>query len=430
MQSTQQGFVALYLTLLVVFVLSGIGASAFLLISSQQHIIQNTKASLQAYYGAEAGVEDALFRAKNSLQWSNPVTLSALVSNVQVTTIVIDSGVVKTIVATGDDSSRIRKVEVIFRVSTNEVLFFYGAQAGEGGVKLGQNSTIIGNIYSNGSLKGSSGAQITGDAVVAGDGASGNEIEDIIIDGNAWAPSFEDCSVGGNIVFVTGGGVNDCTAGGTIEEQTDPIFLASLPISQASIDTFKQEAQDGGVIAAGDYNPSKNATETIGPGVIQGDMIVKNNQSITLEGTVYVQGNINIDNGTTIRLSSSYGSSSGILLSDGWVHIKNNGELVGSGEANSRLMILTTSNCKGGGGRDCTHHNAAMDIHNNATGAIFYAGDGMINLHNNVEVKQATAWKLKLGNNTTLTYSLRLASTLFSSGPGGTFELSSWKEVE
>ena len=93
-------------------------------------------------------------------------------------------------------------------------------------------------------------------------------------------------------------------------------------------------------------------------------------------------------------------------------------------------MILTTLDCKGGGGGDCTHHDAAMDIHNNATGAIFYAGDGMLHLHNNVEISQATAWKLELKNNTTLTYSFGLASTLFSSGPGGTFELSSWKEVE
>jgi len=410
--------------------LSGIGVSAFVLTSSQQRIIQNTKASLQAYYGAEAGVEDALFRVKNSLNWSNPVTLSVLVSNVQVTTTVTDSGVVKTIVATGDASSRIRKVQAVLRVSTNEVSFFYGAQAGEGGVKLGQNSTIIGNIYSNGSLEGDNGVQIIGDAVVAGDGQSNNKIQDIIVDGDAWAPSFQDCTVGGNIVFVTGGEVENCTAGGTIQEQADPISLTSLPITQSSIDTWKLQAQDSGVIAAGDYNPPRDSAETIGPGVIQGDMILKNNQSITLAGTVYVKGNIDIDNGTTIRLSSLYGSSSGILLSDGWTHVKNNGELVGSGETDSHLMILTTSNCKGNGGGDCTHHNAAMDIHNNATGTIFYAGDGMIYLHNNVEISQATAWKLTLENNTTLTYSLGLASTLFSSGPGGTFELSSWKEVE
>lgn len=430
MRNHQQGFVALVLTLLVVVVLSGIGVSATLLTSSQQRLIRNTTESLQAYYGAEAGIEDALFRVKNSLNWSNPVILDALLSDAEVTTTLIDSGVAKTIVAIGDDSSRIRKVEAVYRVSSSEVLFFYGAQAGEGGVELGQNSTIIGNIYSNGSLQGDNGAQITGDAIVAGDGASSNEIKDVVIDGNAWAPSFDNCSVGGNIVFVTGGGVEDCTAGGTIQEQTDPIAIASLPIIQIVIDDWKQEAQDGGVIASGDYNPPKDSAETIGPGVIQGDMILKNNQSLTLAGTVYVTGNIDIDNGTEIHLSSLYGVESGILLSDGWVHIQNNGELAGSGEPDSQLMILTTSNCRGSEGGNCTHHNAAMDIHNNATGAIFYAGDGMIHLHNNVEISQATAWKLQLGNNTTLTYSLGLASTLFSSGPGGTFELSSWKEVE
>ena len=430
MISCQKGFIALYFTLLVVLVLSGVGVSAFVLISAQQNIIQNTKTSLQAYYGAEAGVEDALFRVKNSLQWSSPITLGILVSNTNIATTIESIGSVKTITATGEDASRIRKVEVIYGVPFVETSFLYGTQAGEGGIELGQNSTIVGNIYSNGSLKGSNGVLITGDAIVAGDGASGNEIKDIDVNGNAWAPSFSDCNVGGNIVFVTGGGVSACPAGGTTTEQADPIASAPLPITQSMIDVFVQEAQNGGIISSGDYTPADNSSDIIGPGVIQGDMILKNNQSITLAGTVYVQGNIDIDNGTKISLSLAYGKDSGVLFSDGWVHVKNNGELVGSGNEDSYLMVLSTLPCKGSGGENCTHHDSAIDIHNNASGAIFYASDGMIHIHNNVDVTQITAWKLKLQNGVTLTYTSGLANPLFSSGPGGVFELSSWKEVE
>ena len=104
MISCQKGFIALYFTLLVVLVLSGVGVSAFVLISAQQNIIQNTKTSLQAYYGAEAGVEDALFRVKNSLQWSSPIALGILVSNTNIATTIEGIGSVKTITATGEDA--------------------------------------------------------------------------------------------------------------------------------------------------------------------------------------------------------------------------------------------------------------------------------------------------------------------------------------
>jgi Tfp pilus assembly protein PilX len=428
MKNPREAFIALYFALVATLVLSGIGASVFLLTLTQQHIIKNTRESLQAYYGAEAGVEDALLRVKKSLNWSNPGTLGLL--NAQVTTTITNEGSKKIIVAQGNDSSRIRKIEAVYQTSAAAVSFFYGAQAGNGGVELDQNSTIVGNIYSNGSIKGANGVTITGDAVVAGSGTSGNKIENVAVSGNAWAPSFKSCSVGGNIVFVTGGGVNSCPAGGTTTQQADPIPPVSLPIAESSIAAFKQAAQEGGIIAAGDYKPPKDSVNTIGPGVIQGDMILINNQSVTLAGTVYVKGNIDIDNKATIKLSTAYGKDSGVLLSDGWVHVSNNGELKGSGQPNSYLMILSTSLCKGSGGGNCTHHDAAMDIHNNAEGAIFYSGDGMINLHNKVKINQATAWKLQLGNNASLTYSTGLASALFSSGPGGTFELSSWKEIE
>jgi len=117
----QQGFVALYLTLLVVFVLSGIGISAFVLTSAQQRIIQNTKASLQAYYGAEAGVEDALLRLKELLSWSNPGSLAVL--DVQVTTTIMDTPGGKLVSAEGNDSSRIRKVEALLRLSGTDPFY-------------------------------------------------------------------------------------------------------------------------------------------------------------------------------------------------------------------------------------------------------------------------------------------------------------------
>ena len=70
-----------------------------------------------------------------------------------------------------------------------------------------------------------------------------------------------------------------------------------------------------------------------------------------------------------------------------------------------------------------------MDIHNNASGAIFYVGKSMANLHNGVNVSEITAYKLQLDNNAVVTYEQGLQNSSFSSGPGASFDIIDWKEI-
>jgi len=284
---------------------------------------------------------------------------------------------------------------------------------------------VSGSVYSNGSIIGANGAEITGDVFVAG---NGNTLEDVEVGGNAHAYSLKGCTVTGDIIYVTGGGVDNCTAGGTTTEQAEEIPTVEMPISTETIDTWKADATAGGVISVGDYAPPSSSAQTIGPGIIGGDLLLTNNQTIVIAGTIWVQGNIDINNGTSISLASSYGSDSGVIVTDGWVHTKNNGEFAGSGEANSYIMLLSTSTCKGISGSGCTHHTAAVDIHNNADGAIFYASEGLINLHNNVSITQINAWAISLDNNATLQYAIGLADMGFSSGPTGGKSIENWRE--
>lgn len=93
-------------------------------------------------------------------------------------------------------------------------------------------------------------------------------------------------------------------------------------------------------------------------------------------------------------------------------------------------MMLTNSNCDGSSPTGCTHHDGAVDIHNNATGVIFYAPNGMVNLHNGVNVTEVTAYKLRLDNTAIITYESGLANANFSSGPGASWQINDWKEVE
>ena len=62
---------------------------------------------------------------------------------------------------------------------------------------------------------------------------------------------------------------------------------------------------------------------------------------------------------------------------------------------------------------------AAIDVDNNAEGAIFYTVNGVIRLRNNIKIREATGHKLYLDNNAIVEYETGLENTNFSSGPGG-----------
>lgn len=425
------GYAAVIIVLGVITLSLIITSAITSVIISQQKIARNVLFSMQSYYTAEAGVEDVLLRifdGEKSLP-NSPHTLTVGGATATIT-ITQDIGGNTIIESQGEQENRTRSLEVAASPNTDEADFFYGAQAGDGGFYMDNNSIVNGNVYSNGSLEGSNGATITGDVIVAGNSSGGNRIYKAAIGGNAYSPNFRDCSVAGDITYVTGGEIVSCPADGSQYQQASPIASADMPISQEQIDDWKQAAQGAGIIAAGNYTPDANTTQTIGPGVITGNMILGNNTTIILTGTVYIQGHVDIQNGSSIQLSSTYGPSSGVLLADGWIEISNNGTFSGSGQANSYVLILSTSACDGTAGGDCSSSDAAIDIHNNATGVIFYAANGLLYLHNNVNLTQGTAWKIFLDNNAIVNYEIGLQNALFSGGPGGGYSIDSWKEIQ
>jgi len=222
-------------------------------------------------------------------------------------------------------------------------------------------------------------------------------------------------------------GGNPLTPGTGYPNQPDPP-ISPMPISDAVIDGWKADAALGGTII-GDYNVTSNVS--LGPKEITGNLnMTSNNKTLTITGTIYVRGNIDIDNGSTAKCDPSYGLLSCILIADGWIHIKNNSTFSGSGQAGSYIMILTTlQGCNGVPAVGCTHHDAAVDLHNNASGAIFYSTDSMVSLHNGVNVSEVTAYRFHLGENAIVTYESGLLNAEFSSGPSAGWEVLSWKEV-
>src|SRR3989344_3513791 len=161
----QKGF-ALLLSTIIILGGSLILAGGFLVLASTEIKISQTKLkSLQSYYASEAGLEDAIYRVKNAMQYSSSYNLN--VGQNQTTITVNATTASATIESQGSAENRIRKTQTVFDLPTTTVGFSYGSQIGDGGLIMGQNSRVNGSVYSNGSITGASGARITGSAWVA-----------------------------------------------------------------------------------------------------------------------------------------------------------------------------------------------------------------------------------------------------------------------
>lgn len=414
----------MYLTLLVLFVLSGIGASAFLFVSAQQRIIQNTRASLQAYYGAEAGVEDALFRIIREMDWSSSYSLWAGTAVVDVSVSPIIGGV-HTIVGEGDSGGRIRRVQAAYGFSSEDVSFNFGAHIGNpsiacppncGGLEMKHNdSEIVGNVFSNASVSGLSSATITDNVVVAG---ADNTLRDVRVNGDAEAYNCEGATIGGNLIYNSSGS-NTCA--GSASSTPDVIAPIGFPITPEMIADWQGKAQAGGLVDGGG-DVLIDEDRVLGPGKVTGDLTIANNVTLTLTGTIWVTGAFVPGNNAVVELNEDYGDLSGAMIVEQTVNISNNVILRGSGAEGSFLLVVATS-------PSLSESTPAISVANNADSAVMFAPNGAIVIQNNASLVEVTAHKIVI-KNATVTYDLGLASSKFTTGPGGGWELMSWKEVE
>lgn len=409
--------------------------------------------SRTAFFAAEAGVDDIVYRFKRGKKVSSS---SSILLNGSTATITVNDFLgTKQINSSGEFLESFRFLRATL-FGGEGIDFYYGAQIGSGGLKMNNNSKIegasgiAGNIYSNGPIEGDNGAVITGDAVSAG---STGKLEDVVIYGNAYAHEIKSSNVCGDGYYQ----IIDSSSQSFLQNPTQPICpsplspgtlfsgssdpsFQSMPIAVSTIESWKSDAAAGGAIygscgtaGVSGCSISDNGTLSLGPKMITGDLVLTKKQTLIITGTLYFKGNIDIDStsGATIKCDSSFGTNSCILISDGWIHIRNSVAFQGSGTAGSYILVLSTkTNCNGGEETpSCTHHNAALDLHNNATGAIFYIPDSMAYLHNGVLVTQLTANKLELDNNAIVRYESGLANSNFVSGPSGGWSISEWKEV-
>ncbi|MCK5475960.1 MAG: hypothetical protein KAI71_05275 [Candidatus Pacebacteria bacterium] len=231
------------------------------------------------------------------------------------------------------------------------------------------------------------------------------------------------------------------TSGSSVQETVNDPVVAALPISDSNIADWEAAATAGGIFSD-TAHCSPTVDITLDACVLDCDFVPTPGIVITVNGTIWVKGDVTIGVGTGIKLSSAYGGNSGVIIADkhgsestvGKIVVLNNVAICGSqgflpGNSpftcdtsnGSYIMLLSTHN------HSSTY---AIDVSNNADGAIFYAHKGIANINNLANLKEVTAYKLNLSQNTKVTYESGLANASFSSGPEGGWTIESWNEIE
>lgn len=395
-----------FLLLSVLSISTGVAIS----VTGEVQQAQKLAASRKSFTAAEALVEDIIYRLQNgyTVTASESLTVGGTTATATVTNL---AGKEYTIKTTGNENDALRSVETNVIIGAGNS-FGFGVQVGNGGFIMEQGAGVEGNVYSNGSILGSNGAYITGSAIVAGAGGLIDNIDvGTTATDEAWANTVTNSTIIGNLYCQLGTDNNkSCDTSRINAESQD------FPVTQEDIDAWKTEANAGTVII-GDYVVS--GSETLGPAKITGNLTFDNNSTLILAGPLWIVGNITTGNNSIVKLGAGYGTNSEILLTDGLVNLSNNTDVQGSGDPASYVLLLTTSSSL-----------SAVNVNNNAGTVIINAQNGRINFANNSGAKQATADTIYLNNNAVVTYESGLISVHFTSGPSGSFIVSSWQEVE
>jgi len=411
--NNQEGYVVLIVTFFVMIIMLGMALSMSFLIANRQKSIANTVKSTQSYYAAEAGIEDALLRLKKTPQISS-LSYSLNVANAIVSVDIPGTiGISKSLTSQANNAGMFTNVKTICSMdNTQSASFHYGVEVGEGGLIMGNGSEIMGNVFSGGNISGS--GTIDNDAVVSGNGHS---INGVTVKGNAFVYScLSGARINGDLTYVQGGS-HTCTVDGATNMQTQEISQQPLPIPQSQIDNWKSEASTVCSSLEVSKLSGNNKTVSLGPCKIVGDLTFGNGDVLTLTGTVYVTGNINLGQHNSINLSSSYGSLGGALVADGAINTGTNNIFSGSGQTGSYVLIISTNSS-----------DSAISVNNNSSGAVFYASAGAVIISNNVSVIEATGYKVIMNSNSKIQYSAGVVNIYFTSGPGGGWKVTSWQE--
>lgn len=309
-------------------------------------------------------------------------------------------------------------------ISDSVIAFHYGIQSGNGGFFMDNSAKVHGNVFSSGSVIGTSQNDIYGDVVSSGPSGLvygvhatssvyahtiGNASESTLIDKDAYYATVK----------------TNTTVRGTSHPGSADQATASLPISDEQISEWEAAAAAGGtaVCSSGKYNiPS--GTASLGPIKIPCDLDISGSSVVTVYGHIWVTGDIIVQNSSTVKMAPALGAANVAIIADNpsnrltssTIKVKNTATFQDSGTPGSFVFLISQNNNAETGGDE-----EAFELANSASALVAYAAHGLIPLENTVSLKEVTAYKIRLKNSANVIYDSGLPSAVFQSGPGGSW---------
>ncbi len=264
-------------------------------------------------------------------------------------------------------------------------------------------------------------------------GGGVSKIDDVNVSGLAKADAITDSTIGGDAYYQT---ISGSTVSGTAYPGSPTPPYVPLPLSTTTINQWKEDAASGGVIngdcGIGGLPECDTLPLFLGPKRINGDFNLDGGNDpakvLTLTGTLYVTGNLVVENQGKIKCDFAYLGNSCVVIVDGTVNINNNAVLSGSGSSGSFVLILSTKEgCLGSGGVGCTINDSAIAIENNVDGALFYTTDSLIDISNGVTITAVVGYMIQLQNNAEILYDSTVAGLSFA--PSATTTTGAWNAI-
>ena len=420
-------FIVFFLIASTILVL-GIGSGVYQGLA-EYRVLSSSKAS---FFAVEAGIEDAIYRHRAGSSYSNTESFS--VNGVPVHTnrsFIVDT--VRIIVdANAGGAVRYGQVELVVGEGAS---FNFGLQSGNGGITLSNNSSVLGNVYSNGHVEGQGNATIYGEVVSAG---AGGQIETIHATGSAWAHHIEDSVIDKDAYYMTKIGT---IVGGVSYPNSPDQAPIGLPIADADVQEIKDNITDSGSVIASTSPQCSSGTYVIDVDTTLSNVKIECNVEmkkqgaatvITLEGPIWIEGNLSFSQGPSIVASSSLGAFGAVIVVDKESNRTTSSQITinqstnfTSGDSRSFIFLLSMNNSAELGGSE-----TAINVAQSANGKVLvYAAHGRVVLGNSITLKEVTGYQIDVNNGAQVVYESGLASLLFTTGPGGGYTVWSWEEI-
>lgn len=229
------------------------------------------------------------------------------------------------------------------------------------------------------------------------------------VGGDVHANTIDNLIIGKDAYYKTI--INSTVGGQSFPNSQDPPPKV-FPISDANAIDWQNQAQANGEV----WGNITSCVTTLDSKKYLGNVTFDNNCTVTVKSPIWITGKLILNNKNNLKLDPSYGTTSGVIVVDGVVELGNDNILQGTGSGSSLLMVLSTYDSR-------TSGTSAIEVNNTGNSGVFYAAKGIVEPGNKNNFKELTAWQIKLTNDSIINYETGLSSTLFTSGPSGSYSL-------